>query len=678
MHRSLAPLVDGLRQVGLAELEATAALLERMDRKYVLPIATLGRLLEALHDSHAALEIDGIREFEYRTTYYDTAGLQTYRDHVQRRRRRFKARAREYLDSGDCAFEVKVKGARGRTVKHRMGYDPQLAETLTEPALTFLLECVRRSYGGRLDERLHPTLTMTYRRLTIVAPTLAERLTCDFGLEYSAPGGARGRMADGIAIVESKSRHGAARADHVLRALGERPERNCSKYCLGIGLTRPEVKSNAFRHLLRRHFTALPGPAGVVSAAAAVLAILIPAAAQPAAEAAADRIATRLPLVSITAPRAIRDEPKVTARMRVMDRPVRRVNRARAYDGRVGIEHRGQISQGWPKKSFALETRTRRGKDREVRLLGLPREADWILHAAYADRSLLRNVLAFAAARRLGGYAPRTRHVELLLDGRYTGVYVLMEPLEMGRRRIRGPKKTMLLELTHAGKVDRGDVTVTAPITRGLVRIADAGDKVSGKERRRAQAAIDGFEAALYGPGAADPVRGWRRWVDERSAVDFVLVQELFRNQDAFWSSTHMRLGPGGPLRLGPVWDFDLSAGNPMEVGQLAPDGWRSADRPWGARLMADPGFMRALSARWRAVRQEGLLEFLQRSIERQSAALAAPAARNFRTWNVLAQPVSPLHPPRASYAEEIAALQDWLARRVAWMDQALARQPGA
>ena len=100
---------------------------------------------------------------------------------------------------------------------------------------------------------------MTYRRLTIVAPTLAERLTCDFGLEYSAPGGARGRMVDGIAIVESKSRHGAARADHVLRALGERPERNCSKYCLGIGLTHPEVKSNAFRHLLRRHFAPLPG-----------------------------------------------------------------------------------------------------------------------------------------------------------------------------------------------------------------------------------------------------------------------------------------------------------------------------------------------------------------------------------------------------------------------------------
>jgi len=674
--RQSSTLVDGLRPIGLAELEATAALLERMDRKYVLEVETLGRLLEALRDSHAALEIDGIREFEYRTTYYDTAGLVTYRDHLQRRRRRFKARAREYLDSGDCAFEVKVKGARGRTVKHRMGYDPGLAESLTEPALTFLLECLKRSYGGGLDEHLHPSLTMTYRRLTIVAPTLAERLTCDFALEYSAPDGTRGRMADGIAIVESKSIRGAARADDVLKALGARPERNCSKYCLGIGLTHPGVKSNPFRHLLRRHFTALPA---AVAVAVAVLAVALPAAAPPAAEAAGDRVATRLPLVSITSPRTIRDEPKVAARMRVIDRPGRRLNRprdrARAYDGRIGIEHRGQISQVWAKKSYALETRTRQGGDREVRLLGLPRDADWVLHASHADRSLLRNVLAFATARGLGGYAPRTRHVELLLDGRYRGVYVLMEPLELNDRRIRERKKTMLLELTTEAKLDRGDEIVTGPATRSPVRIADAGDKVSGKERRRAQAAIDGFETVLYGPEAADPVRGWRRWLDERSAVDFMLVQELFRNQDAFFSSTHMRLGPSGPLRLGPIWDLDVSAGNAAEVGQLGPEGWRSVDRPWGGPLMRDPGFMRSLAARWRAVRRDGLAEFLQRSLEQQSGSLAAPAARNFRTWNVLARPVNSLHPARASYAEEITALQDWLTLRVAWMDQALAAE---
>ena len=50
----------------------------------------------------------------------------------------------------------------------------------------------------------------------------------------------------------------------------------------------------------------------------------------------------------------------------------------------------------------------------------------------------------------------------------------------------------------------------------------------------------------------------------------------------------------------------------------------------------------------------------------------------SFRTWNVLARPVTPIHPVRASYAEEIAALQDWLARRAAWMDQALSAPPAA
>jgi hypothetical protein len=357
---------------------------------------------------------------------------------------------------------------------------------------------------------------------------------------------------------------------------------------------------------------------------------------------------------------------------RAGDRRSRQPNRANVYNGRIGVEYRGKISRSWPKLSLALETRTAAGQDREVRLLGLPREADWILHASYADRSLLRNVLAFEAARRLGAWAPGTRFVELMLDGAYHGVYVLMEPLEFDRRRIRAPKKSMLLEVTHHPP-EAGEVSFTAPVSRMRILIADAGEKVSAKEHRRATTAIDGLERALYGPAFADPATGWRRWLDERSAVDYVLVQELFRNQDAFWSSMHMHVAPDGPLRLGPVWDFDLSSGNPLEPSQLSPEGWRLAERPWGARLLTDPGFMRALAARWRAARSGGLVEALMRSAQDQSRQLAGPALRNFRRWPVLGQPVLPVHPVRASYAEEVAALQDWLGRRAAWLDQTLA-----
>lgn len=260
MHPCLAPTVERLAPIGLSELEASAALLDRIDHKYVLPVERLASVLTGL-DRYQVLEIDGRREFTYRSTYFDTASLTTFRHHVQQRRRRYKVRAREYVDSGLCSFEVKMKGARGRTVKRRMLYDPALHH-MTEEANSFLAESVLREYGHAPPEAMAATLTMRFERITLVAVELGERMTIDMGLGFRAPDGAVGRMAAGGVIVESKSAGGRASIDRLMQRAGIRPEPACSKYCLGIGLLRPEERVNRFRPLLRRHFEPELVPAG--------------------------------------------------------------------------------------------------------------------------------------------------------------------------------------------------------------------------------------------------------------------------------------------------------------------------------------------------------------------------------------------------------------------------------
>ena len=242
--------------VGLPELEGSgAALLDRVDRKYVVPVETFAALAERLVASHRVLEIGGARSFGYSTKYYDTPGLDAYRDHVKRRRRRYKCRSRRYEESGLCAFELKLKGARGRTLKYRMPYEDELHGSLSPEAIRFLHEHLLREYARPPGDGLVRSLDMSFRRLTLASLERGERLTADFDLAFTGgPGGAGGRLAEGAVIVESKSPRGVAQADRVLRELGVRPTEACSKYCLGIGMTRPGLPANPFRRLLSRWF----------------------------------------------------------------------------------------------------------------------------------------------------------------------------------------------------------------------------------------------------------------------------------------------------------------------------------------------------------------------------------------------------------------------------------------
>jgi hypothetical protein len=246
------PALASLEPISLEEIDAQAALQVRMDRKYIVRRETFETLAVRLAGTHRVLEIDGRRLFRYRTTYYDSPDLLTFREHMQGRRRRFKCRKRRYLDTGACALEVKLKGPRGRTEKRSAACDS--GEELGSAELAFLRTQVHEAYGRELPSLLRPALTVECRRLTLAAPGVAERVTGDVALELGSS-----RLGDDYVILETKSATGNSVADRVLRELGARSVKGCSKYCLGVALERPGVRANPLLPLLRRYF----GPAAL-------------------------------------------------------------------------------------------------------------------------------------------------------------------------------------------------------------------------------------------------------------------------------------------------------------------------------------------------------------------------------------------------------------------------------
>jgi VTC domain len=209
--------VKRLCPISLEQLDERAALLRRVDNKYVADRDTLAQVVERLADDHDVLEIDGRRVFGYDTVYYDTDDLRCFRDHNEDVRPRFKARRRCYVDAGDCVCEVKVKREDGET-------DKQQADDL---------DTALREAGIEPPGDLHEVLRTTFDRVTLAAREGGARLTIDLGVTLATMDGGSVTMRDGLALAESKSEDGDSPADRALTELGARPV-SLSKYRIGI------------------------------------------------------------------------------------------------------------------------------------------------------------------------------------------------------------------------------------------------------------------------------------------------------------------------------------------------------------------------------------------------------------------------------------------------------------
>jgi hypothetical protein len=243
--------VAELDAVSLPELVAHAGLQTRVDTKFIVYPSVLTALVRHLGDEVRVLEIDGLRQFRYASTYFDTEQWRTYRDHVQGRRLRFKARTRHYVDSDLCMFEVKLEGVRGSTEKLRTPHAAERSHTLTPSALAHLDAVLERA-GIRPAGSLEPVLLTAYRRTTLVHASRPVRLTIDADLACSGEPGTVTALADRV-LLEVKT---TTERDPVLRAiqrLGVRPL-SVSKYCAGVALLHPEVPRHPWAAVLREHF----------------------------------------------------------------------------------------------------------------------------------------------------------------------------------------------------------------------------------------------------------------------------------------------------------------------------------------------------------------------------------------------------------------------------------------
>lgn len=420
---------------------------------------------------------------------------------------------------------------------------------------------------------------------------------------------------------------------------------------------------------------------------------------------------SNLPIVIMdTQGETIKDEPKITALLKIINNgPGKRNNitdTPNGYNGKMAVEYRGSTSQMFPKKPYGFETRDDKDGGLEIALLGMPKEEDWILFASYNEKSLLNNVMAMKMARDMGVYASRTQHVELVLNGRYEGIYVLMEKVKRGSGRVNIGKMT---DKDNAGdaltggyifKVDKttGSSTgggwyskVAPPNSPRGQRIYYQYDypkveNITAQQRAYLPAVVDSAEAILNGNTYLDKTNGYRKYFDASTFAKLLLVNEASKNVDGYRISTFFHKDKNSKdrrIKAGPAWDYDLAFGNADYYNGNQTTGWSylmndPADN-WQVpfhwkRMLEDTTFTRELKDQYVALRR-GVwkTQNLHAYVDSVAATLQEAQQRNFQRWPVLGVYVWPNPRPIATtWQAEVNELKDWLSSRLAWMDMSL------
>ena len=404
---------------------------------------------------------------------------------------------------------------------------------------------------------------------------------------------------------------------------------------------------------------------------------------------------SNLPIVVINTEngREIPDEPKLTAHMGIIYNGEGERNYLSGpyneYDGCIGIERRGNASQNFPKKPYLLETRDEAGNDLNVSLLGMPNQNDWILRAAFLDKTLMRDVLGLRMSRSTARWASRTEFCEVVLNGEYVGVYILMESIRPDKNRV------------NIMQMDSADISGDA-VTGGYIYEVSQSGLDFGKRRRlkypkqkhvQPQQLVyirkydDYFRDVMTRSYYADSARGYPAWIDVDSFIDEILVHEACKNSDAYGWSSYFHKDRLGKLKAGPVFDFDQAFSNSTFNDGPNYQEWiieksaydqilRNNHPPFWRKLFAEPGFRKKLGLRWFELRSGPFLtDSLLSFIDETAVCLDEAQTRNFQKWPILGVALwrsTPGWRQRSTYQKEVDYLRAFMNNRLDWMDAQL------
>lgn len=360
---------------------------------------------------------------------------------------------------------------------------------------------------------------------------------------------------------------------------------------------------------------------------------------------------------------------------------------------------RGKSSRWFDKASYKIKLVSGENPqtNKTAPLLGMDKGNEWALHGPFLDKTLLRNYMWMNLSAEIMGSAPDVRFCELILDGEYQGVYVLMEMISVGEGRVEiqeykegDPVFSYIVRLEQDTDPEKEIENFTfytermEPRSRLELQYPTRSHQTDAV-KEYVEVDFSEIERRLFSSEmAADPDSCWE-YLDMKSFADYYIIMEYLAVNDMFGASTYFYKDVRGKLHIGPVWDFNNALDNFFV--EMPETEFLLNQKGWYSQLMKSPRFVEYVIWRYEALRngpleEERIEDYVTETVEW----LGSAVKRNFGRWGDSFDPMKLSRQERrnptkgeskslrdlnpSSYEEAIQWMLDYAARRGRWLDE--------
>lgn len=330
------------------------------------------------------------------------------------------------------------------------------------------------------------------------------------------------------------------------------------------------------------------------------------------------------------------------------------------------------LGETWGKKPYQVKFSDK------TAVLGMPKDKKWILLAELSDKSFIRNKIARDLSRMSNlEYTPALEYVEVMLNDQPQGIYLIGQKVEESDNRVKIGDDGYLVEIDNVDRIDSDDVfftseAFTSVFPKSVFNIKEPSLEYDSAKYVAIENHIKAFETVLFSTEFDNPNTGYEAYIDVDSFIDWFLVNEIGKTQDAkVYSSIYFSYIPGGKIKMGPIWDFDLSFGNVNYSSAQNPEGFWVKENPWMKRLFEDSDFEQRVRDKFTSQYYDKLSEILDK-IDCHATYINAAQKVNYDIWETLGVEVWPNPVWYDTYLEEVDHLKNWVSNRINWLNDNL------